>query len=97
MSYARGLALFFGLDVLPFNPAGKQESLAALASLRKQQPYFRIGSIVATMLRLAIFKARRTVRVNAAADIFVAILPVQPLGETIPHVFVKAAPQFGNR
>ena len=95
--YARSLALLFGLDVFPFNPARKQESLVALASLRKQQPYFRIGSIVTPMLRLAILKARRTMRMNAAADISVAILPIQPFSKAIPHVSVKAVPQFGNR
>ena len=48
------------------------------------------------MLRLAVLKARRAMRMNAAAQLFVAVLPVQALRDAIAHVPVKFRIQFGN-
>ena len=41
------------------------------------------------MLRLAVFKTRRTVRMDAAAQLFVAILPVQAFRNAVAHIPVK--------
>ena len=48
------------------------------------------------MLRLAVFKARRTVGMDAAAQLFVAVLPVQAFRKTIAHVPIKFRAQPGD-
>ena len=48
------------------------------------------------MLRLAVFKTRRTVRMDAAAQLFVAILPVQAFRNAVAHIPVKVRAQLGD-
>lgn len=58
---------FLGLfRVLAVNPSGQRQRLAALPPFRKQQLHLGIAAIFPPMFGLAILKARRTVRMDAA-------------------------------
>lgn len=48
------------------------------------------------MLRLAILEAGRTMRMDAAAQLFVAVFPIQALRDAVAHVPVKFRAQLGN-
>ena len=48
------------------------------------------------MLRLAILEAGRTMRMDAAAQFFVAVLPIQAFRDAVAHVPVKLRAQLGN-
>lgn len=74
---ALGLPLRGGLRVLPVNPPGQLQRLAAFAALREQQLHLGIAAIFTLMLRLAVLEPRRAVRMDAAAQLFVAVFPVQ--------------------
>ena len=91
-----GLALLGGLRVLMINPSGQSQRLAALPALRKQQLHLGIAAIFPPMFGLAVLKARRTVGVDAAAELFVAVLPIQAFRDAVAHVPVKLRAQLGN-
>jgi len=91
-----GLPLLGGLRILMVNPSGQSKRLAALPALRKQKLHLRERPVFPPMLWLAVLKARRAVGMDAAAQLFVAVLPVQALRDAVAHTPVKFRAQPGN-
>ena len=90
------LALLGGLRIFAVNPSGQSKRLAAFPALRKQERHRGIAAILPPVLRLAILKARRLVGMDAAAQLFVAVLPIQAFRDAVAHVSVMLRSQFRN-
>lgn len=93
---ALGLPLLGGLRVFPVNPPGQLQRLAAFAALRIKQLHLGVTAVFPLMLGFAVLEAGRTVWMDAAAQLFVAILLIQALRDAVTHVPVKFRAQLGN-
>ena len=74
----------------------QRQRLAAFAALREQQLHLGIASVFPLVLRFAVLESGCAVGMDAAAQLFVAILPVQALRDAVAHVPVKFRAQLGD-
>ena len=82
--------------VLVIDPLCQLQCFGTLAAFSKQEPDLRICAVLLPVFWLAVLKAWRTMRVDAAAQLLVAVLAVQPFCEPIAHIPIKLRSQFGD-